>query len=116
LKALGRRLETFTVRLFLRVGKGACYGCVAAGRGTGFDQPRLWICMVDPKGHQATSPAEMLAMAWKDLLKRTYKRVWDDNVGLVTAGAAFYGFFALLSKRCRKLVRTMAAEKAARAA
>ncbi len=28
---------------------------------------------------------------------RTYKRVWDDNIGLVAAGVAFYGFFALLS-------------------
>jgi len=39
----------------------------------------------------------MPALAWKDILKRTYKRVWDDNVGLVAAGVAFYGFFALLS-------------------
>src|SRR6185437_14944352 len=53
--------------------------------------------MVDPRGHQATSPAEMPAPAWKDIVKRTYKRVWDDNVGLVAAGVAFYGFFALLS-------------------
>src|SRR5574338_1590547 len=35
--------------------------------------------------------------AWKDIASRTYKRVWDDNVGLVAAGVAFYGFFALLS-------------------
>jgi membrane protein len=35
--------------------------------------------------------------AWSDILKRSYKRVWDDNVGLVAAGVAFYGFFALLS-------------------
>ena len=35
--------------------------------------------------------------AWKDIAARTYKRVWDDNVGLVAAGVAFYGFFALLS-------------------
>ena len=35
--------------------------------------------------------------AWKDIVKRTYKRTWDDNVGLVAAGVAFYGFFALLS-------------------
>ena len=35
--------------------------------------------------------------AWTDIIKRTYKRVWDDNVGLVAAGVAFYGFFALLS-------------------
>jgi membrane protein len=53
--------------------------------------------MVDPKGHQARSPAEMPAPAWKDIAKRTYKRVWDDNVGLVAAGVAFYSFFALLS-------------------
>jgi membrane protein len=53
--------------------------------------------MVDPKGHQAQSPAEMPAPAWKDIAKRTYKRVWDDNVGLVSAGVAFYCFFALLS-------------------
>ena len=35
--------------------------------------------------------------AWKDILIRTYKRTWADNVGLVAAGVAFYGFFALLS-------------------
>ena len=35
--------------------------------------------------------------AWKDIAARTYKRTWDDNVGLVAAGVAFYGFFALLS-------------------
>jgi membrane protein len=53
--------------------------------------------MTDPRGHQATSPAEMPAPAWKDIVSRTYKRVLDDNVGLVAAGVAFYGFFALLS-------------------
>jgi membrane protein len=58
--------------------------------------PSLWR-MVDPKGHQASTPAEMPAAAWKDIAARTYKRVWDDNVGLVAAGVAFYSFFALLS-------------------
>jgi membrane protein len=53
--------------------------------------------MVDRKGHQANSPAEMPSPAWKDIAARTYKRTWDDNVGLVAAGVAFYGFFALLS-------------------
>ena len=52
--------------------------------------------MVD-KGHQATSPWQMPWAAWKDIATRTYKRTWDDNVGLVAAGVAFYGFFALLS-------------------
>src|SRR5829696_2015552 len=53
--------------------------------------------MVDAKGHQASSPAQMPPPAWKDILGRTYKRTWDDNVGLVAAGVAFYVFFALLS-------------------
>src|SRR6478752_7964289 len=53
--------------------------------------------MVDPKGHLATSPWEMPRAAWKDIISRTYVRTWDDNVGLVAAGVAFYGFFALLS-------------------
>ena len=35
--------------------------------------------------------------AWKDIAGRTWQRVWDDNVGLVAAGVAFYLFFALLS-------------------
>jgi membrane protein len=39
----------------------------------------------------------MPTRAWKDIAARTYKRTWDDNVGLVAAGVAFYGFLALLS-------------------
>ena len=53
--------------------------------------------MVDSKGHQATSPWQMPVAAWKDIAARTYKRTWDDNVGIVAAGVAFYSFFALLS-------------------
>jgi membrane protein len=52
---------------------------------------------LDPKGHRATSPQQMPRAAWKDIAARTYKRTWDDNVGLVAAGVAFYGFFALFS-------------------
>jgi len=51
----------------------------------------------DPRGHHATSPWQMPRRAWKDIAARTYKRTWDDNVGLVAAGVAFYSFFALLS-------------------
>jgi membrane protein len=53
--------------------------------------------MVDDKGHLATSPWQMPRRAWKDIAARTYTRTWDDNVALVSAGVAFYGFFALLS-------------------
>ncbi|GAA3886211.1 YihY/virulence factor BrkB family protein [Sphingomonas limnosediminicola] len=57
------------------------------------DQPEI----IDPHGHLADAPSEMPKAAWKQILARTYKRTWDDNVGLVAAGVAFYGFFALLS-------------------
>ena len=40
---------------------------------------------------------EMPRAAWKDIVSRTWQRTWDDNVGLVAAGVAFYGFFALFS-------------------
>src|SRR4051794_7981514 len=52
---------------------------------------------VDPHGHHAATPSQLPWAAWKDIAKRTYKRTWDDNVALVSAGVAFYGFFALLS-------------------
>ena len=51
----------------------------------------------DPHGHLADAPGEIPRRAWKDILARTYKRTWDDNVALVSAGVAFYAFFALLS-------------------
>src|SRR5207253_1054561 len=63
----------------------------------GFVPTSVVADMVDSKGHQASSPAQMPPRAWKDIAARTYKRTWDDNVGLVAAGVAFYGFFALLS-------------------
>jgi membrane protein len=53
--------------------------------------------MADPKGHQARSPSEIPAPGWKDIAARSLKRALADNVGLVAAGVAFYGFFALLS-------------------
>jgi membrane protein len=50
----------------------------------------------DPKGRRAESPWRMPAAAWKDIASRTWKRVWQDNVGLVSAGVAYYGFLALV--------------------
>ncbi len=53
--------------------------------------------MTDAHGHQASSPWQMPRPAWKDIASRTWQRTWDDNVGLVAAGVAFYAFIALLS-------------------
>src|SRR5690242_4553185 len=52
--------------------------------------------MVDPKGHQASSPAQMPAPGWKDVILRTWKQGGEDNISLVAAGVAFYGFLALV--------------------
>jgi membrane protein len=33
---------------------------------------------------------------WKDVAKRTFREASDDNIGLIAAGVAFYGFLALV--------------------
>lgn len=38
----------------------------------------------------------MPAAAWKQIVARTWQRIWIDNVGLVAAGVAFYGFLAFV--------------------
>ena len=50
----------------------------------------------DPHGHRATSPWQMPRAAWKQIAGRTWRQTWIDNVGLVAAGVAFYGFLALV--------------------
>ena len=48
------------------------------------------------RGHHAETPWRIPAAGWKDVLKRTWAQTWDDNVGLVAAGVAFYGFLAFV--------------------
>lgn len=50
----------------------------------------------DRNGHRAASPVQMPGHAWKAIAARTWKRTWQDNVGLVAAGVAYYGFLALV--------------------
>ena len=50
----------------------------------------------DSLGNDATSPRQMPAAAWKQIVARTWQRTWIDNVGLVAAGVAFYGFLAFV--------------------
>jgi membrane protein len=51
-----------------------------------------------PTGHgrNASSPWHMPFAAWREVAVRTYKEASADNVGLIAAGVAFYGFLALL--------------------
>lgn len=50
----------------------------------------------DPAGRDASSPWRMPAKAWLQVTKRTWSESSKDNVGLVAAGVAFYGFLALV--------------------
>ena len=51
---------------------------------------------MDAKGRDATSPWKMPLAGWKQVAARTWKESSDDNIGLIAAGVAFYGFLALV--------------------
>lgn len=48
------------------------------------------------RGRTASSPWQMPLAAWKDVAVRVWNQSWADNIGLVAAGVAFYGFLALV--------------------
>lgn len=48
------------------------------------------------RGRSADRPTQIPAPGWKDILFRTWKESSTDNVGIVAAGVAFYGFLALV--------------------
>lgn len=50
----------------------------------------------DTTGHDAVTPWAMPWAAWKQIAVRTWREAGQDNVGLVAAGVAFYGFLALV--------------------
>lgn len=47
-------------------------------------------------GQNATSPWAMPLAGWKEVALRSWREASDDNVGLIAAGVAFYGFLALV--------------------
>jgi membrane protein len=50
----------------------------------------------DAHGHRAESPWAIPRAGWKQVISRTWRQTWIDNVGLVAAGVAFYGFLAVV--------------------
>ena len=50
----------------------------------------------DRSGRDATSPWHMPWSGWKEVLGRTWKESSKDNVSVVAAGVAFYGFLAMV--------------------
>ncbi len=47
------------------------------------------------RGREADIPTEIPAKGWKDIALRLKDRIAEDQVGLIAAGVAFYGFLAL---------------------
>lgn len=47
-------------------------------------------------GRLADTPAQISRRGWKQVALRTWRQSSEDNVGLVAAGVAFYGFLALV--------------------
>lgn len=50
----------------------------------------------DPLGRAAISPWRMPFGAWREVLARSWSEATRDNIGLISAGVAFYGFLAVL--------------------
>lgn len=48
------------------------------------------------EGQDAETPAQIPAPGWKEIAFRTWKETSKDNMSLVAAGVAFYGFLALV--------------------
>ena len=48
------------------------------------------------RGQSADKPTEIPAQGWKEIALRAWKETGKDNVGIVAAGVAFYGFLALV--------------------
>lgn len=47
------------------------------------------------RGREATSPTQIGARGWMDILKRVSGEIGQDHVGLIAAGVAFYGLLAI---------------------
>ncbi|WP_294395054.1 YihY/virulence factor BrkB family protein [uncultured Sphingomonas sp.] len=50
----------------------------------------------DPHGRDAKSPTHLPMRAWKEILWRVYAKTGDDNISLMAAGVAFYGFLSIV--------------------
>lgn len=48
------------------------------------------------KGHDAETPGQIPATGWKEIAFRTWSQSSKDNISLVAAGVAFYGFLAMV--------------------
>jgi membrane protein len=49
----------------------------------------------DPKGRSAKDPQHIPRRGWKEILRRTWQQVGEDNISIVAAGVAFYALLAI---------------------
>ena len=49
----------------------------------------------DAHGRRASTPSEIPARGWKDILKRCYQRLGDDRILAIAAGVTFYALLAI---------------------
>ncbi|MEG8024319.1 hypothetical protein QP162_07465 [Sphingomonas aurantiaca] len=55
------------------------------------------LSKIEPRDQNtASSPWSMSWRDWWKVLKRTWAEAGDDNIGLIAAGTAFYGFAAIV--------------------
>lgn len=48
------------------------------------------------RGRLAAKPSDIPARGWRDILRRTFGRLSEDNLSIVAAGMAFYAFTAMV--------------------
>jgi membrane protein len=48
------------------------------------------------RGRSAETPAQVPARGWKEITKRTLQQIKEDNLSIVAAGVAFFGFLAIV--------------------
>jgi membrane protein len=48
------------------------------------------------RGRRARKPSDIPAPGWRDILRRTFQQLSEDNLSIVAAGMAFYAFTAMV--------------------
>lgn len=71
-------------------------GSPASGAATRLDDEHSGANNDNAPGIAARSPWKMPMAAWREVAKRSWAESSNDNIGLISAGVAFYGFLAVL--------------------
>lgn len=69
-------------------------GGVALGESAGIG--KVYASASAAHGRDAASPWAIPASGWKQIARRTWTEAGTDNIGLIAAGVAFYGFLAMV--------------------